>query len=94
VTIGQEDAASDDALRLETLCELLRGLLAAAVGIDIEGEIDRARAVAQLLQLAGVQMRAQRAGDVTKTRLPQHGIVEQPLDENHFGAMLNLLPGI
>ena len=94
MTIGQEDAASDDALRLETLCELLRGLLAAAVGIDIEGEIDRARAVAQLLQLAGVQMRAQRAGDVTKTRLPQHGIVEQPLDENHFGAMLNLLPGI
>ena len=51
MTIGQEDAASGDALRLETLCELLRGLLAAAVGIDIEGEIDRARAVAQLLQL-------------------------------------------
>jgi hypothetical protein len=39
-------------------------------------------------------MRAQRTGDVAKTRLPQHGIVEQPLDENHFGAMLNLLPGI
>ena len=79
---------------METLCELLRGSLAGAVGIDIEGEIDRARAVAQLLKLAGVQMRAQRAGDVAKTRLPQHGIVEQPLDENHFGAMLNLLPGI
>ena len=84
----------DDALRPETMCELLRGLLAAAVGVDIEGEIDRARAVAQLLKLAGVQVRAQRAGDVAKTRLPQHGIVEQPLDENHLGALLNLLPGI
>ena len=94
LAIGQEDAASGDALRLETMCELLRGLLAAAVGIDIEGEIDRARAVTQLLKLVGVQMRAQRASDVAETRLPQHGIVEQPLDENHFGAMLNLLPGI
>jgi len=41
VAIGQEDAASDDALRPETMCELLRGLLAAAV--DIEGEINGAR---------------------------------------------------
>jgi len=90
VAIGQEHAASGDALRAETLCELLRGLLAAAVGIDIEGEINGARAVAQLLKLVSVEMGAQRAGDVAKTRLPQHGIVEQPLDENH----LNLLPGI
>ena len=76
------------------MCELLGGLLAAAVGIDIEGEIDRARAVAQLLKLASVQMRAQRAGDVAKTRLPQHGIVKQSFNKNHLGALLNLLPGI
>ena len=94
MALGQEDAASGEALRPETVCELLRGFLAAAVGIDIEGEIDRARAVAQLLELAGVQMRAQRAGDVAKTRLPQHGIVEQSLDENHLGTLLDLLPGI
>ena len=31
---------------------------------------------------------------MTKARLPQHGIVEQPLDENHLGTLLNLLPGI
>ena len=74
------------------MCELLRGLLAAAV--DIEGEINGARAVAQLSKLVSVKMRAQRAGDVAKTRLPQHGIVEQPLDENHLGALLNLLPTI
>src|SRR5258707_187583 len=39
-------------------------------------------------------MRAQRAGDVAKTCLPQHGIVEQSLDKDHLGALLNLLPGI
>lgn len=94
MAIGQKDTASGEALRPETKCELLRGSLAAAVGIDIEGEIDRAWAVAQLLKLIGVQMRTQRAGDMTETRLPQHGVVEQPLDENHFGALLNMLPGI
>ena len=91
---GQKDAASGEALRPETKCELLRGLLAAAVGIDIEGEIDGARSVAQLLKLASVQMRAQRAGDVAKTRLPQHGIVKQSFNKNHLGVLLNLLPGI
>jgi hypothetical protein len=53
--------------------------LAAAVGIDIEGEINHARATAQLLKLVSVEMGAQRAGEVAKTCLPQHGIVEQPL---------------
>jgi len=57
-------------------------------------EINRARAIAQLLKLVSVEMGAQRAGDVVKTRLPQHGIVEQPFDKNHLGALLNLLPTI
>ena len=94
LALGQEHLASGDALRPETMCELLRGLLAAAVGINIEGEINSARAVAQLLKLAGVEMRAQRAGEVAKACLPQHGIIEQSLDENHLGTLLNLLPGI
>ena len=68
--------------------------MAAAVGIGIEGEKNGARAVAQLSKLVGVEGSAQRAGDVAKTRLPQHGIVEQPLDENQLGAWPNLLPGI
>jgi len=94
VAIGQEHAARGEALGPETKCELLRGVLATAVGVRIEGEINRARTVAQLLKLARVQMRAERAGDVAKTCLPQHGIVEQPLDENDFRALLNLVPGI
>ncbi len=68
--------------------------MAAAVGIGIEGEKNGARAVAQLSKLVGVEGSAQRAGDVAKTRLPQHGIVEQPLDENELGAWPNLLPGM
>jgi hypothetical protein len=72
----------------------VRGLLAAAVSIDIEGEINSARTIAQLLKLVSVEMRAQRAGDMAKTCLPQHGIVEQSLDQNHLGAVLNLLPSI
>jgi hypothetical protein len=94
VALGQEDAASGDALRLKTMCEPLCGFLAAAVGINIEREIDGAPAVAQLSKLAGVEGSAQRTGEVAKPRLPQHGIVKQSLDENHVGALPNLLPGI
>ena len=78
----------------ETKCKLLRSVLATAVVVCIEGEINGTRTFAQLLKLARVQMRAQRAGDVAKTRLPQHGIIEQPLDENDLGELLNLVPGI
>jgi len=62
VAIGQENAARGDALRVQTLCQLLRGLLSAAVGVDIEGEINRAWTVAQLLKLFSAEMGAQRAG--------------------------------
>ena len=94
MAIRQEHTAGDDAVRAETLCELLCGLLAAATGIDIEGEINGARAIAQLSKLVSIQMCAQRAGDVAKACLPQHGIVEQSLDENHLGTLLNQVPSI
>src|ERR1035441_9989899 len=48
--------------------------------------------VAQLSKLARVEVGSQRAGDVLKTGLPQHGVVEQPLDENHFRIGLDLRP--
>src|SRR5882724_8980244 len=92
--MGQEDAASGDTLRLETMCQPLRSLLAAAISIDIEGEINGARAVAQLAKLAGVEMGAQRTGEVAKTGLPPHGIVEQSFDQNHLGALPHSFPGI
>ena len=94
MAIGQKHAARGEALCPETKCKLLRSVLATAVGVCIEGEINDTRTVAQLLKLARVQMRAERAGDVAKTCLPQHRIIEQPLDENHLGAVLNLFPSI
>src|SRR6266699_6472177 len=39
-------------------------------------------------------MISHRAGDVAKTGLPQHGVVEQALDENHFWISPDLLPGV
>lgn len=47
-----------------------------------------------MLKLESVEMRAERAGDVAKPRLPQHGIIEQTLDKNQLPALLDLLPGI
>ena len=48
MALRQQDAASGDTLRVKTMGQQLRGLLAALVGIDVEGEIDGARAVTQL----------------------------------------------
>ena len=68
--------------------------MSALVGINIEGEIDGALSFAQLVELLCVEMSAQRTGDVVKARLPQYGIVEEALDKNHLGEMLDLLPCI
>ena len=43
--------------------------LSALVGVDIEGEIDGALAITQLVELGVIQMGAQRAGRVLKTGL-------------------------
>ena len=94
MALGQEDTASGNTLRLKTMGQLLGGLLAALVVIDIEGEIDGARAFAQLVELVRVEMRPQRASNVVKARLSQHGIVEEALDNNDLGAMPDLLPCI
>ena len=91
---GQHDAASEDAVRSETIGQLLRRLWAAAVGIGIEAEIDGARAVAQLLKLTGVEMGSQRTSDVMKTGLPHNGVVEQTFHQNHFRVSPGLLPRI
>ena len=57
MALGQHDAASEDALRSgDDAAKLLRRLLAAAICVGIEGEIDGSRAVAQLLKLAGIEM--------------------------------------
>jgi hypothetical protein len=71
--------------RPETIGKLLRGLLTATIVVNIEGEINRALVVAQLPKLAGVEVGAQRAGEVMKTCLPQHGIVELGARQKSMG---------
>ena len=56
---------------------MLRGARATAIGIGVKGHIDSAWSVTQLLELASVEMVSERAGDVMKAGLPQHGIVEE-----------------
>jgi len=56
--------------------------------------MDGSRAVAQLPKLPCIEMGSQSAGDVVKAGLPQHGVIEQTLDENHFRVMPDLPPGV
>jgi len=94
VTWWQEDPASGDTMRAKAMGQLLGSLLAALVLIDVEGEIDRALAFAQLVELVRVEMGSQRTGHVVKACLAQHRVIEQPLDKNHIGAVPDLLPCI
>ena len=94
MTIGKENATRRDTVLDKTMSKLLCSPLAALVLIDIEGDIHGAVAVTELAELGIVQMRAQRTGRVAKARLPYGDIVEQPFDQNHFGAVANLLPCI
>ncbi len=91
MALGQENAMGGDTLREKTMGQLFCSLLAALVLIDIEGEIDDARAFSELAELGVIQMRAQRTSHVVESRLPQGGIVEQPFDQDHLGAGANLL---
>ena len=94
MTVGQADAASGDVLSLQTMSQLYCGLLATSVGIVVESQIDGTPALAELPELAGIEMASQRTSDVAKTRLPQHGIVEQAFDENHLRTAPDLLPAV
>ena len=66
MTLWQKNAPGSDATCAETQSQLHGGLLAALVGIDIEGEIDGARTVAQFQKLVRVEMGSQRAGHIRK----------------------------
>ena len=92
--LRQENATCRDTLHDKTLSQLLSSLLAALILIDIEGEIDGAFAFAQLAELVSVELCTQRARHVMESSLPQGGIVEQPFDQDHLGAVANLLPCI
>jgi hypothetical protein len=58
VTLWQQDAKGHDAVCAKAVGELLCSLLSALVGVDIEGEIDGALAITQLVELGIIQMGA------------------------------------
>ena len=58
--------------------------MAAAVGIDIEDEIDGARTVAELTKLVKGVMGAQGTGGVAKTCLPQRAEIDHAFDEKCY----------
>jgi len=70
VALRQHDAASSDASSAKTVGQLLCRMLAALVGIDIEGEIVRAWTMSELAELGIAKMGSQRAGHVFKACLP------------------------
>jgi len=94
MALRQRDAENGYALMPQPVGKGLGRALPAAVGIGIEGQIDDSLAFAQLLKLARIEMGSQRAGEVMKTGLPDCGVVEQTLDENHFRTASNLFPCI
>ena len=91
MSLRQQNATCRDTVHDKTLSQLLCSLLAASVLIDIEGEIDDALAFTELAELGVIQMRAQRAGHIRKAGLTQHRIVEQPFNQDHLGAVANLI---
>jgi hypothetical protein len=70
VTLWQQNAKGHDAVYAKAMGQSLCSLLSALVSVDIEGEIDGALGITQLVELSVIQMGAQRAGRVLKTGLP------------------------
>ena len=62
--------------------------------VRVKGQIDSSGSVAELPELVRVEMVSHRAGDVVKTGLPQHGVIEEALDENHFRMEPDLFPAV
>ena len=73
--------------------ESIGGTLAGLVLILIEGEVDAAVGVfAQLGQLRRSQVGADGTGGIAESRLPQHGEIEQPLDQDYVAELPDRLP--
>src|ERR1700674_4174631 len=84
MAIGQRDRAHVYALLGEPADKRLSRLLTTAVPIGIKSQVESSRTVAELAELARIEIGTHRAGDVVETGLPQCGVVEQPFDQNHL----------
>ena len=72
---------------VEAVEESIGSILAGLVLILIEGDLDTAIGVfAQLGQLRRSQVGANGTGGIAVSRLPQHGQIEQPFDQDHVAV--------
>ena len=94
VAIGQGDNSNRNVCTSELRGQTPGSLATAAVAVSIEGQPHSPMVAAQLLILWCIQMRAQRAGDVVKTCLPQCGIVEETFDQNDLRSGSDVVPSV
>ena len=88
----QRHSAYVYALLAESAGKRLSRLLTTTVPIGIKSQVDGSRTVTELPVLVSAEVISHRAGDVVKTGLPQHRVIEQSLDENHFRISPGLRP--
>ena len=69
-------------------------MLAAAVYVSIKCYIDDSGSVAELAKLVRIEVVSQGAGSIVEPGFPKDGVIEQPLDEDHFRILSNLRPTI
>src|SRR5262249_18334458 len=94
VASGQLDATYVQVRLIETLKEIVGGILAGLVLILIEGDVDTAVGIfAQLGQLRRSQVGADGTRGVAETRLPHNGEIEQPLDQDYVAELSDRFPG-
>ena len=94
VASGQLDETYVQTRLIETLKDIVGGILAGLVLILIEGDVDTAVGIfAQLGQLRRSQVGANGTGSIAVSRLPQHGEIEQPFDQDHVAELSDRFPG-
>src|SRR5205814_8460721 len=84
MAVGQRHGAHIYAMLAQSRDKRLSRLLTAAVVVGIKSQVDGSRTVAELAELARIKIGAHRAGDIEKAGLPQCGVVEQSVHQNHL----------
>src|SRR5215813_8990787 len=91
---GQLDETYVQPRLVETLKKSVGSILASPVFVLIEGNRHTAvRVVAELSQLGRSQTSTDGTGGIAESRLPQHGEIEQSLDQDHVAELADRFPG-
>src|SRR5215472_17170684 len=95
VASGQLDETYVQARLIEILKEIVGGILASLVFVLIEGDVDTAVGMfAQLGQLRRSQVGADGTSGIAESCLPQHGEIEQALDQDYVAELSDRFNGL